>query len=403
MSANDLLTLDIGAVAHGGHCVARSEDGRVVFVRHALPGERVVARVTERKKSYLLADAVEILTAAPGRRPAPCPFAGPGACGGCDFQHADRETQLDLKTQVLREQLVRLGGFDPSVVADMTVEALPGGEGGWRTRVQYAVSETGRAGLRAHRSHEVVDIDRCMIATERIQAAPVLDEDWTDWGGVQVIDSDEPEVSVYAARAEQRSHGRRPHAEHVSGPSFITQHAVGHEFKLMADGFWQVHPEAAKAYTETVLDFLKPLEGESAWDLYGGAGLFAVALTDAVGPHGEVTLVEADTRGNAVNNLTTDHPNTGVVWDRVDKVVDLLPQPDLVVLDPPRTGAGADIVRGIVEANPRSVAYVACDPAALARDAKLFGELGWEMKRVRAFDAFPMTHHFETIALFEPR
>ncbi|MEV0645850.1 TRAM domain-containing protein [Phytomonospora sp. NPDC050363] len=395
----DLLTVEVGAVAHGGHCVAR-HDGRVIFVRHALPGETVRVKITERKTGYLRGDAVEILTPAPGRREAPCPYAHPGGCGGCDFQHADPKTQLDLKTAVLREQLVRLGGMSVEEVEQYEVEALPGGEAGWRTRMQYAVDSTGRAGLRGHRSHHVVPIDRCMVATPRIQEADVLETDWSGFGSVGVVDSAAPELSVHATRGRQEGHGRRAHAEQISGPALIGENVGERRFELMSEAFWQVHRHSARTFTQTVIELLDPQPAESAWDLYGGAGLFAVALAEAVGEHGDVTLVETDRRGNATGNLA-DLPQARAVYGDVAALVDELPQPDVIVLDPPRSGAGERVITGMVDAVPRAIAYVACDPAALGRDVKTFAKLGWGLRTLRSYDAFPMTHHFETIALFE--
>ena len=150
------LDLKAGEVAHGGWCVARPADGPVIFVRHALPGERVLARVTEVTTRLARAEAVQILAASPDRVEPPCPHAHPGGCGGCDWQHAALPAQRSLKAAVVRQQLRRLAGLDMEV----TVEPLPGDAGaepgaglGWRTRVQFAVRADGVAGLRAHRSH----------------------------------------------------------------------------------------------------------------------------------------------------------------------------------------------------------------------------------------------------------
>jgi tRNA/tmRNA/rRNA uracil-C5-methylase (TrmA/RlmC/RlmD family) len=169
----------VGPVAHGGHCVARHE-GRVVFVRHALPGERVVVRVTEdRQPGYCRADAVEVLEAAPDRVPRPCPYSGPGRCGGCDWQHVAPEGQRRLKAAVVREQLTRLGGLsgDDPVVRDLVVEELPGGPLRWRTRTRFAVDRAGAPGLRRHRSHDLVLLEDCPI-TVVPAARAVLDRRW---------------------------------------------------------------------------------------------------------------------------------------------------------------------------------------------------------------------------------
>ena len=194
------LELTVGAVAHGGFCVARAPDGRVVFVRHSLPGERVLAEVTEERAGYLRADVVTVLAASPDRVTPPCPWAG--TCGGCDFQHATPGAQRALKADVVREQLIRVGRFDPAEVEALgvTVQALPGGYLGWRSRVQYAVDATGRAGLLAHRSHEVVPVDVCRIADPAIAAAPVTGVAWPVDDRVEVIASSGGDLTIWAPR-----------------------------------------------------------------------------------------------------------------------------------------------------------------------------------------------------------
>ncbi len=369
------LTLQVGAVAHGGHCVARAPDGRVVFVRHALPGETVLAELTEERSGYLRADAVEVLVPAAARVTPPCPYSG--TCGGCDFQHVDPAVQRELKAAVLREQLARLGGVDMEV----PVEELPGGPLGWRTRVRYTVDAAGRAGLLAHRSHEVVPVDRCRIAHPAIQALPVTSTLWPD----------DDQVTAVAPGGGEAVYG--------SDPPPVTEVAAGRSWRLPADVFWQVHPAAADAFAGAVLGLLEPKPGERGWDLYGGVGLFAAVLAAAVGPAGAVTLVESDRHAVAAarDNLA-GLPNIRVVRSSVERFRPR-DRPDLVVLDPPRRGAGAAVVGTIVAAAPRAVAYVACDPAAFARDVATFRAAGWRLDAVRAFDAFPMTHHMECVGL----
>lgn len=393
-----VLELTVGPVAHGGHCVARHEN-RVVFVRHALPGERVRARITEVRVSYLRADATEVLAASPDRVVAPCPYAGPDRCGGCDFQHATPEAQRRLKSQVLREQLVRIGGLTGSAVAGIEVEPLPGDSLGWRTRVQYAVDDAGRAGLRKHRSHEVVPIDRCRIAAPDIQAAPVTSRRWPGKSGVETVLGADGEITVYTRRERGSAEGLRV----VHGSNKLVERAVGRQWTIAPDEFWQVHPAAADTFADCVLEMLDPRPGERAWDLYGGAGLFAAALAQRVGPTGQVRLVESDYRTSRAGNLA-DLPQVRVMVGKVEQMLGRpgLRQADVVVLDPPRAGAGERVVRRIAMSGPRAVAYVACDPAALARDVKTFRAAGWRLARVRAFDAFPMTHHMECIALLTP-
>lgn len=382
------LVVDVGPVAHGGFCVARHE-GRAVFVRHSLPGERVRAIVTEGMSGsrYWRADAVEVLDASPDRVAAPCPYAAPGRCGGCDWQHASLPAQRGLKSTVVKEQLARLAGLD----VDVAVEPMPGESGGlgWRTRVRFAVDDSGRAGLRRHRSHQVEPIDDCLIAHPGIGAAEVLAGRW---------ESDEVLVAVSSAGERAVYSGASP----VDRTSSLTERAAGREWKVRSDGFWQVHPGAADALCGAVLDALVPASGESVLDLYAGVGLFAGALGTSVGPSGSVVAFESDRQAvaDARDNLA-DLPWVKVVGGRVDRRLRERPV-ELVVLDPPRTGAGASVVRRIARCEPRAVAYVACDPAALARDVATFGSAGYRLTGLRAFDLFPMTHHVECVALLAP-
>ncbi|MQM28657.1 class I SAM-dependent RNA methyltransferase [Glycomyces albidus] len=390
------MIVTVGDVAAGGHCVARV-DGEVYFVRHALPGEQVRIQITDRKKRFAFADAVEILEPSPDRVEPPCPWAGPGRCGGCDFQHATPEAQRRLKSKVLFDQLTRIGGIDPARLEGVEVEALPWPEGalGWRTRMQYAVDETGRPGLREHKSHDLVHIDWCRIATERIREADVLTQDWDGMGAVGVVDADDEQLAVYT----QLRRTARPH--HKNGPKLVHQTVGDTRFEIGFDAFWQVHPAAAPTFLATALEFLQPREGESAWDLYAGAGLFASGLAAAVGESGRVVAVENAPASRTAANLAA-FKNAGAIEGDVAAITPDLGSVDLVVLDPPRSGAGPEVVVALGEARPRAICYVACDAGALARDASDLAIEGYEPTRIRAFDAFPMTQHFETIVLFEP-
>ena len=401
----DPVELTVGPVAHGGHCVARvGPAGLVVFVRHALPGERVVAKVTEVRAGYLRADAVTVFDASPDRVEPPCPYARPDGCGGCDLQHAAPAAQLDWKAAVVREQLTRVGRLTPAEVDELRVrvEPLPGGLLGWRTRVRYAVDAAGRPGLLKHRSHEVVPVDQCRIAHPEVRAAPVTDRRWPGTDAVEVVASAAGDRSVLAA-----SDGA---VRRISGPARVRERAVGREWTLDAEAFWQVHPAAADALAAAVVDLLGARPGETAWDLYAGAGLFTAALAAPLGlalnPHARVTLVEASPLGAAAARANLgDLPAVSVVEATVEAALrrGLHRGPvDVVVLDPPRSGAGAEVVRRIVDAAPRAVAYVACDPAAFARDVRTFAESGWRLAALRGYDCFPMTQHIECVGLIVP-
>jgi tRNA/tmRNA/rRNA uracil-C5-methylase (TrmA/RlmC/RlmD family) len=377
-----LLELDVGPVAHGGHCVARHE-GRVVFVRHALPGERVRAVVDEDGGgSFCRADAVAVLVASPDRVPAPCDWARAGGCGGCDFQHVDPAAQRRLKADVLAEQLQRLAGLERRV----EVEELPGGTLGWRHRVRLAVDELGTPGLRAHRSHDVLPIADCPIAPPGM-LPPVLAGEFAP--GVEVEVAQDADGAVHCAELGD------------TGP--VVQRAAGREWRLSPGVFWQVHPALPDALAGAVRDWAQAPRGGFAWDLYGGVGLFASVLAEQVGPDGQVTVVESARRAVEDGRAAlADLPQVRWRVGRVERLLGTLgSRPDVVVADPPRRGLGRALVGGICAHAPERVVHVACDPAALARDLALFADRGYRMAELRAFDAFPMTHHMECVALLE--
>ncbi len=411
-----ILDVEIGPPAHGGSCVARHE-GQVLFVRHALPGERVRVLVTDQTKHFARADAVEVLTASPYRIQAPCPVATAGGCGGCDWQHAAAHYQRELKAMVVGEQLRRLAGIDRDVV----VEPLPGDGFGWRTRVRFAVDPQGRAGFRRARSHHVVPVDHCPIAHPQVEEAGVESRRWPDAAEVAVAVGVASNTRVVSETLRDDRVGQvrqvrdrrdRRHVRH-RGDRYLVERAAGREWRVSAGGFWQVHPAASDVLVEAVLDGIHVRPGERALDLYAGVGVFAGALAAAVGPAGAVTAVESATRAVADARVNLADP-AGAGGAPVRTVqadvaamlagVHAVDEPvDIVVLDPPRSGAGAKVVGDICRLRPRAVAYVACDPAALARDLATFADRGYRLAQLRAFDLFPQTHHVECIAFLEPQ
>lgn len=380
------LQLRIESVAAGGHCIARHE-GRVVFVRHALPGEQVIARVTGTGGggSYLRADAIEILEASPYRVEAPCPAARPGGCGGCDWQHADLGWQRDTKADLVRDALARVG-VDPGLVG--SAEPVLGDEGGlhWRTRVRWSIDESGRRGLLRHRSHDVVPVDTCLLATPDVSSAE-LGRLRPSLRTLLVAVSSEGEAAVVPEGA------RAPRIREV---------VHGREFRVRADGFWQVHPGAPATLADGVRELAAVQPGETVLDLYSGVGLLTAGLAADCGPQGQVDAVESDPDAcsDARRNLH-DLPWARIILSRVEDWP--IPRADVIVLDPPRSGAGRRVVSGLVAARPRRIVYVSCDPATLARDLGWLIEAGMVVSSVRVLDLFPMTHHVEVIAVIEPR
>ncbi|WP_106347802.1 class I SAM-dependent RNA methyltransferase [Antricoccus suffuscus] len=394
------VRVEVERVAHGGHCVARAE-GRVLFVRHALPGELVTVEVTEdRGGSFCRADAIEVHAAHPGRVTAPCQYAGPGGCGGCDWQHANPQTQRELKGAVVREQFERLAGLEVKV----EVEALDPPDLRWRTRMQYAVARDGSLGMRRHRSHDVQPIDDCLIATTDVAEPALFAQRWKPAVEVDVEAGADHRRVVSEMTANKKW-------SYATGSSHTSTHrAAGRSWKVRGGGFWQVHPQAADVLTAAAVSMAGPIPGDRVLDLYCGMGLFAAAMGESVGPTGYVLGIEgshtAVRDGVAqLGDLPQVELRQGqVTGDRIREAASVVPTEDagaydIVVLDPPRKGAKREVCVAIAQLRPRAIVYVACDPAALARDVASFAESGYQLRGLRAFDAFPMTHHVECVAL----
>jgi tRNA/tmRNA/rRNA uracil-C5-methylase (TrmA/RlmC/RlmD family) len=348
--------------------------------------------------------------------PAPCPYAGPGRCGGCDWQHASLPAQRRLKAAVVRQQLARLAGLD----LDVQVESVPGADSGlgWRTTVSFAVSRDGAAGLRRHRSRQVIDIADCLIAHPAVAAAEVTGQRWPGTQAVEVSAvPDTGERGVIVTRPGRATAAdlnrlaglpadsvlvtRRGSRTPVRGRGYLTRQAAGREWRVSLGGFWQVHPGAADLLGAAVLAALGPRAGETALDLYCGAGLFAGLLAGAVGESGAVTGIEED----AIAVRDARHNLREWPWARVLRgdVATVLGRLDpgaasVAVLDPPRTGADPAVIALLCRSALRRIAYVSCDPATLARDLRLLLDGGWRLGDLRGFDAFPMTHHVECLA-----
>lgn len=360
----------LGDVAHGGVIVARI-DGKVTFVAGGLPGERVEVEITQSGVKFDRGRVLRVIDAHEQRVTPSCPVAG--ECGGCDWQHASSGLQLELKRRVVAEQLRRLGGIDWSGVVEQVSPVW-----GWRTRMRYAVGR--RLGLRAARSRQIVELPEqgCLIAA---RVAPQLT------AGEEVVVTD--------ARS-----GRSVFVDGrlVQGEPIVTERAGGRDYLVAGDGFWQIHPAAADTLVQTVLSQLQVEPGESAVDLYCGVGLFAGAMASA---GARVLGVELNSRAIALARRNV--PEGRFAAASVDAFVHKLPRhADLVVLDPPRKGAGRRVVEAVSRMKPRVISYVACDPAALGRDLGYFQANGYAAQEIRAFDLFPQTHHMECVARIIP-
>ena len=405
LALGDRIELEVTSVAHGGICVGRHE-GQVVFVRGALPGERVTAEVTGlgRGGRYARAVTLEVGRAAPGRREPLCPVAD--RCGGCDWQHATEETARGLKAEVVREALDRFAGI--VLPEELTVQQVPMPPHadvpaglpprlpglGWRTRGTLATDAGGRAGMRAPRSHEVIVAGQCPQLDPRLVPLDLFARSWPPEARVRFV---VPSVG------EPQAHVDVP-SDRDAEPGVVVERAAGRDFSVAADGFWQVHPGAADALVGHVRRMLDPRPDERLLDLYSGVGLFGISLA-AGAERLRVRMVEGDRTACALAARNAVDLDVTVTRADVARWVTRrggVGRPDIVVLDPPRTGAGPAVVRAVAAARPRAVAYVACDPVALARDLGTFAARGFRLRELVALDLFPTTHHVECVALLEP-
>lgn len=426
-----LIDLDITGVAHGGVFVGRHE-GRVVFVPDAIPGERVRVRLTETsKKSFWRGETIDVVDASPHRRAHVWPAADVTVAperrpGGADFGHIVLDHQRELKSRVILDALERIGGITDIAVttrpADTADSAAPETADGtrWRTRVGLHVDDAGRVGPFAARSHRVIEVDDHPLATEAIaRAAARLSG--AKQGGIDLVQPADGRVRILPVpAAPPRTRGRRsapPRKPEVR--ETITELVDGRAFRLDVGGFWQVHRLAAESLHRAVTDAIvatspgvEALDPDASHlDLYGGVGLFAATLATLGGPATRVTTVESDARATeyAGENLAEwvgARAETGRVdrWlaarvaeasvrdrERISRGV--------VLLDPPRSGAGRDVVERVATLAPQRIVYVACDPVALARDLATLRELGYEPVRFDALDLFPNSHHVEAVVV----
>ncbi len=392
-----LLTLTAGAPANGGSCVAR-DDGRVVFVRYALPGETVRARVTDQRGSYWHAEAVEVLDASPDRVDPLCPIAGADGAGCCDMAFVDPVALRGIKGQVVANQLERLGGLDPADVADLTAEPVGSADAtGWRTRVRVEVGADGRAGFHRYHSSELVNDLRCaQLPPGMLDDLPV---DGVRAGDqIHVVHDDDGARHVVCSAQNRRTRVLEGHYEGV-------QRVGGRTWSLPVTAFWQPHRDAAAAYSGLVADSATLDPGMTAWDLYGGAGVFAAVLAAAVGPAGSVLSVDTSRAASRAGRAAlADVPQVQLHTDSVRRALagaNRGPAPDAVVLDPPRAGAGREVIDLVASAGPSTVIHFGCETAAFARDVGLYRGHGFSVESVRVFDAFPLTHHIECFAVLK--
>lgn len=413
-------TIRIERYADQGRCVGHIE-GRVVFVRFALPGELVRVVLDEphdREDRFWTGEVTQVLEASDDRVDPVWPLAGPlamgGGVGGADLVHVSLPGQLKWKTTSIAEQMMRLGHVEVAVPIERMSEDEAEHGLHWRTRIEMIADDEGRPSMRRRGTHVRVPIDTMPLASRALLDVADKEHVW-DGGftpGSQIRLS-VPEPRDGAEIAD--NYAILVDGEVTAGNRELTEKVTvcGREFVYAVDagGFWQMHRHAPISLTNHVMSLVHgELDGAVSaclWDLYSGSGLFTLPLatlsaerTRMLSVEGGKTAVKHAQRNLRAINLGNVDARVGDVAKTLANVRNDLAKPDIVVLDPPRAGARAKVCRQIAESGARSVIYIACDPASLARDTATFTQLGYELADIRAFDIYPTTHHVETVALF---
>ena len=391
------LELTVGPPANGGSCVAR-HDGRVVFVRYALPGEVVRARVTEQRGSHWHAEVVEVVEPSADRIDPLCPIAGVDGSGCCDLSFATPEAARQLKGEVVGNQLGRLGGHD-WVGAAEEVGAV--GATGWRTRVRLDVGtpgpQGGRAGFHRYHSDELVTDLACAQVAEGLLDG-IAAKTWPP--GAQVHIALDDDGTRHVVRTGPRSN-RKAMTQAVEGNYEATQRVGDRTWTVPVTAFWQAHRDAALEYSRFIGERARLAPGMTAWDLYGGAGVFAAVLAESVGESGHVLTVDTS-RGSsrAARTALADLGWVDVLTESVRRALTVQRRrADVAVLDPPRTGAGREVIDLLAAAEVPRIIHIGCEAASFARDVGLYRGHGYAVEELRVFDSFPLTHHVECIAV----
>ena len=390
LKTGDLVQVTIEKVAHGGHFIAR-HDGAVIFVRHAIPGEKCTIQITSTGSSFNRADVISVEAPSEFRVQAPCSFAHRNGCGGCDFQHISVDHQRRLKSDVIAEQFSRIAKMELRVDVEEVGESIH-----WRTRAIATTDRNGKLGFYKSRSHSIAPVTDCIICVEGMNFSEIASRDLKGDVRVEISASNTGERSIALAptRGEEK-------ARLTEGPAVLHENVLGKSLEVSQESFWQSHKKAPEILTQAILDFAQLKTGEHVLDLYGGVGLFTAAIVEAVGPTGHVDLIEGSkvATADAARNFAS-LSNITIATGDVAKLLPRITAADVVVLDPPRDGAGKETVAHIARLAPRAIVYVACDPAALARDTAYLADHSYSLVKVRAFDLFPMTHHIECVALY---
>ena len=407
---DELFEVRIDSLAYGGDALGRLPDGRVVFVPYAIPGEVVKLKIVDDKPRHAMAELVEVLQGSRDRVTPRCQHFG--TCGGCHYQHLNYPTQLRAKAAMLKEQLERLGGLHQ--LPNIETRASPD-PWYYRNTIQFHLTQQGKLGYQEARSNQPFAIREChlpeaainrlwpqidiepMPGLDRISLRAGLDEDL-----MVVLEGAELQPVDFSIEGLPVSVVQRSHSDStiLAGSDHITMEISGRRFKLSAGSFFQVNHLQAAEMVGYLVEQLPLTEEQTVVDAYCGVGLFSAFLAAKV-----KRLIGIEISPEACEDYTTnldDFDNVELYEATVEDVLGSVNfSAEIIVLDPPRAGLGTKTVRGVLAQGARHLAYVSCDPATLARDAKQLTAGGYTLDKIALFDMFPQTYHIESVSLWK--
>ena len=382
----EILTLDIGNIANGGHFVAR-HDNQIIFVRHAISGETAKVKVTAINSRFAFGDAVEILKPSKDRISPPCKYSHPEGCGGCDFQHINYNVQSDLKKEVLKDQFKRITKID---ILPEIITANPSNGLHWRSRLNLAISENKKVGLRAHKSNNVIEIDECLIALKEINKSDIFSANWDSKENLNISCSSTNQINISQVNKS------------IIGPDKLTENVDKNEYTISPKSFWQSHINAPSLLLQQVIKDADIQHDQIVCDLYGGVGLFTLPISKLIGKNGQIHLIEMNDTCIEDANIMFEHiDNIYIHHGTVEQKLGSVKKIDTIILDPPRNGVSKQVINQMIEKKPNTIIYVSCNPSTLARDSKILLDNKYSLSNIVGLDLFPMTHHLESVASFK--
>jgi 23S rRNA (uracil1939-C5)-methyltransferase len=396
-------------LTYGGDVMGRLDDGRAVFVPFGLPGERVRVRLMEDKRNFARGELLEILDPSPRRIAARCKHFG--VCGGCHYQHLPYEEQLKAKTEILRDQLRRIGKIENPPVRDMIPSPSPWN---YRNHVQFHLTEDGKLGYVMAQTPGVFAIRECHLPEESINSFwhQLEFEPETDLERVSlrsglgdelmlVLESESPEPPELEIEADVSvTHVFEENTVVIAGTDHLTIRVLDRDFRVSAASFFQINTAMAAKMVEHLLTYLPVSLSTTVLDVYCGVGLFSAFLAPKC-----KQIIGIESSPSACEDFTfnlDEFENVELYEGLAEDVISRLEvKPDIVLVDPPRAGLEKRVVDGILKMNPKVIAYVSCDPSTLARDAARLINGEYKLKQVAPFDLFPQTFHIESISFFE--